>query len=837
MPTPFVRAALAAVLFAAAHIAHAADAPLMPTPDKSGVDAVTAKIHAQLRDATSARGVSLPRAIAGDGALLVEVRFTDAARARDVLAASGADVRNALGAATFEVSIAPERLRDLAGDADVVTIAPARLVRHLTGSRNSEGVVASRGDRWITADYDGAGIAIAVIDGFNGNGAISLQNSNDWPPSNRVTKLDYKTFGGAAPAGCNPTSFGCLGVPHGNAVLEIVYDLAPAATYRAYDTVTVGDWRRAILDAANLSTSGNSQGPVRANIITASLGAPLDGKGDGSALDGSIAQAAGWARNRGVFVINAAGNERDSHWGGEFRIASGGGSFHTWNGSSTEINDFVFGNGNDSLLCIPAGETISVDLYWSSWQSPGSTHDYDLFLYRRVNNSTWEGTPIAQSTFTQNGGSGQTPQEQVQYLTTSSGTTAGCPAGQARYGIAVTRVNSTFNQDNLQVFSNFPLRYRVAERSLGFPADSPEVFTVAAIDVTNTTTTPQEWFSSEGPVLGAGGVLPSNPNPQNDVNLKPDVASYDNVTTISYGNGGTSPPQQTAFLGTSAATPHVAGMAAAYMQRVGIPANEAVLDTTIVTPLRTLALLGTNDLGTFGRDYQYGYGRLRFQRETSLGWLQQPGNVSVNASIAPPVQVRVLDDENFVVPMGILSNVNLVLGNDPTGGVAVLSGGGNKPLVQGAATWNALSLNAAGSGFTLRATATGLPQATSFAFNVLGGSAARLRFVASPGTATAGVTIAPALQVRVEDSGGNLVTSDNTTTVSLFSPLCSGTPVKGGMATAVGGIATFANVRLYQPGTAQLQAATGVLNPDSTQPFGVASNPDLIFPGVFECLP
>lgn len=832
MPNRYVRPALAFTLLLAAH---AAAAP-MPPPDKSAVDAVAAKIHPQLRD-TATRESTLPRALADAASVLVEVRFADAARARDVLAASGATLRNTLGANGFEASIARDRLRDLAGDADVVTIAPARLVRHHVGSRTSEAVTFTRSDRWITAGYNGAGVSIAVIDGFDGNGANSLTNSNDWPPNNRLTKLDYKTFGGGAPSGCNPTSFGCLGVPHGNAVLEIVYDLAPGATYRAYDTLTVGDWRRAILDAANLSANGNSLGPVRANIITASLGAPLDGKGDGSALDGSIAQAAGWARNRGVFLVNSAGNERDSHWGGQFSLASGGGNFHTWNGSSTEINDFVAGNGSNTLLCIPAGETLSVDLYWADWPNfGGSSHDYDLHLYRRINDSTWEATPVAQSTFTQNGGTGQTPQEQVQYLTTSSVTSSGCSTGRAKYGVAVTRVNSTFNRDNLQVFSRFPLRYRVAERSLSFPADSPEVFTVAAIDVTNGTTTPQEWFSSEGPVLAAGGDLPNNPNPQNDANLKPDVASYDNVTTVSYGAGGTSPPQATAFLGTSASTPHVAGMAAQLMERVGVPANEAALDSTIVSPLRALAQLGTNDLGTFGRDYQYGYGRLRFQRETSLAWQQQPSNVGVNAAIAPAVQVRVVDDENFVVPTGVLTDVALALGNDPSSGVAVLSGAGTRTLNSGVATWNAVSISYAGAGFTLRASATGLPQATSSPFNVMAGSASRLRFVASPGTVTAGVAITPAVQVRLEDSGGNLITSDNTTQVSLTGSLCGGAVVSGGVATAVGGIATFPRVRLYQTGTSQLQATSGALNTDLTQPFGVSSNADLVFVGVFECL-
>ena len=79
--------------------------------------------------------------------------------------------------------------------------------------------------------------------------------------------------------------------------MEIAYDVAPGATFLAYDTETVGDWRNAILDAAHLNSTGASLGAVKANVISASLAAPLDGKGDGTALPGSIAEAAGFAKS------------------------------------------------------------------------------------------------------------------------------------------------------------------------------------------------------------------------------------------------------------------------------------------------------------------------------------------------------------------------------------------------------------------------------------------------------------------------------------------------------------------------------------------------------------
>jgi subtilisin family serine protease len=802
-------------------------------------DAVARKIHAQLRAARGDPAARLPAQLASGDGVLAEIRFLpDAGEARSAqaLARAGAQLRNTLSTDRVEAWIDRAQLYDLARDADVVSITPARLARHLIGTRTSEGVAAGRANLWQanTPALNGSGVVIAVIDSFdnNANEVNNLQASSDWPPDSRINLLDYKTFS-AAPPQCSPSSFGCLNVRHGNATLEIAYDVAPGANFRAYDTVTVGDWRRAIIDAANVSaTTGNSTGAVRAQIISASLGAPLDGKGDGSALPGSIAEAAGWARNRGLLVVNAAGNEREQHWDGLFTAASSGNGFHTWSGSNTVFN--AFGEGS-SAYCIPAGEVISVAMHWNNWLSGGANRNYDLYLYRRTNGSTWESLPAAQSTMIQGGGAGQTPQEYIDFV--ASGSTTGCAANSAVYGVAVVRVAGTTTRENLEVFTNIPLQQRVEERSLSFPADSPNLISVGAINVATAGSAPQQPFSSEGPVLASGGGL-TNGNAASDTNLKPDVASFDNVSTVSYGIGGTNPIQDTAFIGTSAATPHVAGMAALLMQRNGIPTSAAQLDTLIVTPLRSLAGTGSNDLGTAGRDYQYGYGRLRLQRENTLSFLQPPTNTDVGDPITPAVKVRVLDDEGLAVPMGLLANAGIAIGNDPNGGSAVLSNGGNQPLVDGVATWSNLRISLGGIGYTLRASGGMLPAANSTAFTIATGAPSALEFAQQPVTTPAGTTLPP-ITVRVEDISGNLVTSDNTTLVRLVRSNCTSTPVTGGSPVAVvNGIATFANVVLFTTGSSQrLQAMATGRSSDTSSTFSITSSNNVIFRDGYESCP
>lgn len=823
--------------------------------DKSALDPVDAKLHASLRAALDARAQgrawttasSLPAALRRGDAVLVEIRSldTDEKSADAMLARHGVKLRNSMGAKLHEAWVPIDRLRELAGEASVVSVKPARLVQLLANPTISEGVVAGNADYWqnFNPAYTGSGIKIALIDSYAKSTIFSLQSSGDWPPNSRLKCYDVKDATSGPPYNttnsCTNSNFGNGNVRHGDATMEIVYDLAPAAMYRAYDILTVPDWYNAILDAANVRANGTALGPVKVNVISASLAAPLDGKGDGSSNDYSIAQAAGYARDRGILVVNAAGNEREQHWGGAYKPASSSAINHSWNGTNTIYNPFADNNSNYSY-CLPSGTAINVEMYWNNWIASGNTfaanHNYDLYLYQATNATTWSSLPAAESNDPQNATQGDTPTESIQFTTNSSATTTGCSSG-AVYGLVVVRVSGAAT-DNLQVFANISLKYNVAARSLVFPADSPNVLSVAAIDVANHSTNPQEPFSSEGPVLANGGGLP-NANASSDPNLKPDLASFDDVSTVSTGTDK--------FYGTSAATPHVAGMAALFMQRFGIPTSAATLDSKIVNPLRAIAATGSNDFGSpLGKDYSYGYGRLRFQRDAALTYLQQPSNTNVNAVITPLIRVGIYDGDGILDSYTLFDGVTLAFGNDPNGGAATITGKSATP-VAGIATFNAAKINLGGNGYTLNAMANdaAMPPInqltkTSTAFSIIAGTPKKLAFVQQPTSVYAGKPVTPAVSVKVEDASGSLVNTDNTTQVTLLRTTCTGqVPLGGGPVTVTAGVATFPDLSLYALAfNAQLRAAATGLTAATSQVFNVNHNTDILFRDGFEsCSP
>ncbi len=101
---------------------------------------------------------------------------------------------------------------------------------------------------------------------------------------------------------------------------------------------------------------------------------------------------------------------------------------------------------------------------------------------------------------------------------------------------------------------------------------------------------------------------------------------------------------------------------------------------------------------------------------THLGFTQQPQQTTeAGATITPPVQVAALDASEHVV-QGFTGSIGLAL--EPASNGGTLSGGTPINAVNGIATFPSLSVDKAGTGYTLRATASGLTDATSSAFNI-----------------------------------------------------------------------------------------------------------------------
>ena len=98
-----------------------------------------------------------------------------------------------------------------------------------------------------------------------------------------------------------------------------------------------------------------------------------------------------------------------------------------------------------------------------------------------------------------------------------------------------------------------------------------------------------------------------------------------------------------------------------------------------------------------------------------LGFFVQPSDEAAGATITPAVQVEIQDNVGNRVTTAT-NSVTLAIGTNPSGGV--LSGTLTVAAVAGVATFNNLSINAAGNGYTLNANATGLTGAGSSAFNI-----------------------------------------------------------------------------------------------------------------------
>ena len=102
-----------------------------------------------------------------------------------------------------------------------------------------------------------------------------------------------------------------------------------------------------------------------------------------------------------------------------------------------------------------------------------------------------------------------------------------------------------------------------------------------------------------------------------------------------------------------------------------------------------------------------------------LAFGQQPTNVTLGQSISPAVTVKLLDEFGNLTTDSTTA-VTLAIGTNP--GAATLGGTTTQTASAGVATFSGLSLNKAGTGYTLAASATNASGTTSSAFNIAAGT-------------------------------------------------------------------------------------------------------------------
>ena len=542
------------------------------------------------------------------------------------------------GRRRVQARIPASRLRLIASLPFVDFIRLPAYARHLSG------LVTTEGDKILRAEdvrkqlsLDGSGVRVGVLsDGLKGvfaAGCDTCGGAADGPiASGDLPDAVGVRNGGvlvSASGGINGRSFqqnsDLEGLPaqacafngagaEGTAILEIVHDLAPGAQLSFANADTDLAFNRAV----NYLASTN-------DIVMDDLGFFGDAYDGTSAVSTNTAAALNNPDYPIRAYVTSVGNAADEHYFGAYEdsgvdgasIAGIGaaGHLHLFRQSDDTTDVLGIGPQPFNVILLPRGGEAAIFL---SWDDPmgRAANNYDLFLIER---ST--GRVVASSTDVQRGA--QDPVEVIDFVNNGA---------SGFFQIVVQNVRSAAQSKQLNLFSFEPEcaadgprllaapaherhNYNTATRSVSAQSDtggSPvSVISVGAIcsatkaasdrfstnpnascdDITHST---MEFFSSRGPTL--------------DGRQKPDVSAIDAVSVT--GAGGF----PSMFFGTSAAAPHVAGVAALAMQSAPclLASGAAALDAVGArTTLRSLIVGNAVSLSATGEpDNESGSGRV-----------------------------------------------------------------------------------------------------------------------------------------------------------------------------------------------------------------------------------
>jgi alpha-tubulin suppressor-like RCC1 family protein len=187
-----------------------------------------------------------------------------------------------------------------------------------------------------------------------------------------------------------------------------------------------------------------------------------------------------------------------------------------------------------------------------------------------------------------------------------------------------------------------------------------------------------------------------------------------------------------------------------------------------------------------------------------------PASTVANA-ILPALNVAV-QDANGNVLASATNSITLSIGTNPAQGK--LSGTTTVAAIDGVATFSGLSIDKAGTGFTLTASSPKLSSAITSSFSVVAGAPTKLVFTVQPATTLARTPISP-FTVSVQDNAGNAVPLSGINIGVRIWTNPGGAQLLGGptqRVTNVTGSATFSNLTISNPGTRYTLTAFPVIS-------------------------
>ncbi|GFE56990.1 S8 family serine peptidase [Geobacter sp. AOG1] len=174
-----------------------------------------------------------------------------------------------------------------------------------------------------------------------------------------------------------------------------------------------------------------------------------------------------------------------------------------------------------------------------------------------------------------------------------------------------------------------------------------------------------------------------------------------------------------------------------------------------------------------------------------LAFTAQPTNTTALQKITPPVAVAVQDQYGNIVTSNT-DTVSLAIGTNPAGGT--LSGTASKAAVSGIASFEDLSIDYAGTGYTLAATSGTLTGATSSAFDIAKADQTITVTTHAPANATYGTSFT--VDASAPGGGINYSSDGGCTNIGAIFTMTSGT--------------TACTVMYDQPGNNSYKPATQI---------------------------